>query len=260
MNNFGADPLYSDNLIIPADPFKPDLITCWPRNCDYPIWRYFIHTHRKKFSKIIIAFMDTQDSFDYRDFVRFAMANDEPTIIEPDPVASGEDWRNVQTNKALTYSDNEWVWFTEEDFIATSGVFWEEIYYKVEMDFDLIGITQGGRLHPASIFCRRSVIDSTRRDFSVIPGIGDHFIKFQQDVEKMNIKRAYLANEEVYQYKHFNGFSHNWRLVQEGGYPVYHPEEFIQALRFSLDIEKVIGLDQRYKKIVVDFLSSIGKI
>lgn len=245
--------------LYPPEGFKPDIIAQWPVNCDYPIWRYFIKSSREKFGKIIIAFTETYSSDDYREFIKWSMRNDNIIFFDGGSPEKGQDWRDMEVNKGLLLSDSKWVWFTEQDFFPTGKKFWNEIYMKHEKGFDLIGVTQGERLHPCCIFVKREVIEKTRKNFGIVPDKSDHFFLFQKDIERLNIKRAYLGDEKVYQYKHLNGYSHNWRLIQEGGNPVYKAEEFLASLKFALDIENEVPLSPRWKEVVFEFLQRIRK-
>lgn len=238
--------------------FKPDVIVTWPQNCDYPVWRYFIRTHRKRFNKVIISFMNPHDeNFDYREFVKGAMAEDNVTFLQA-PEMSGEDWRNLSVNDALLHCESNWIWFTEMDFFVTSDKFWDEIHLQLMNGMHLIGIAQGGRLHPACIFAYRNLIERTRKDFGIVEGISDHFSKFQQDIEAMkDIRYVYLADENLYGYKHMNGLSHNWRLVTEGEKPVYRPDDFMDYLRFSLDLKQVIPIHPEFEDIAKQALKTV---
>ncbi len=235
---------------------RPDIIVTWPRNCDYPTWRHFIRTNRPRFNEIIVVFMQPNQGEDYRDFVRQAMFEDYVHFVDSRPVLPGEDWRNVAINQALMYSYNsQWVWFTEQDFMVMDDRFWQEVYYKASINFELIGIAQGGRLHPASIFTKREVLNMTHKDFSARPPMHDHFGQFQIDVEKLGINRVYMDDEEKWGYKHYNGLSHNWNLTSIGQEPVYKPEEFKQWLKMCLDLPKEIKLDDRFINVANTLIS-----
>lgn len=236
--------------------FKPDVIVSWPRNCDYPIWRYFIKTHRTLFDKVIVSFTETYQGYDYRDFIKTAMDKDDITFLQAPLPQGKQDWRDLSVTDALKYSHNSWVWFTEQDFLINGFNFWSEVYDKVEKKFDLIGITQSGRLHPACIFVKREVIDKTNRYFGIVEGKGDHFSVFQEDVERLKINRVYLANEEQYSYKHLNGFSHNFRLISEGKEPNYQVDEFLKYLQLSLEFEYLIPINAEYKLVALNIINA----
>lgn len=199
----------------------PDVIVSWPRNCDYPLWRQFIHENRSRFNEVIIAFTETNYGPDHREFVRKAMFKDYVHFVEPRPLRPGEDWRNAAINDALLHSYNaEWIWFTEQDFIVHYD-FWEEIE-RAYHNNSVLGVYQGDRLHPCSIFIRRKTLNETSKDFGIIPGIGDHFAKLQNELGALgspiySIKKGY---------QHLNGLSHNMTLLERGEAPNYKPEEF----------------------------------
>lgn len=195
--------------------------------------------------------METNEGTDYRKFVVESMDSKSDYITFFDsPVLTGtQDWRDVAVNYALDYSQADIVWFTEQDFFITKKDFWEEIYGKLMMGFDIVGITQGGRLHPACIFADRTIIDKTKRKFGVIPNVGDHFAQFQKDIEEMNVNRCYIENEELYGYKHMNGLSHNWRLVSNDEPANYEPDKFYNYLKDCLLIENEFKLHPTFKEI-----------
>lgn len=230
--------------------FRPDIILTWPKNCDYPVWRYFVKSHRNRFNKIIIAFMEPNSGIDYSEFIKEAMKNDNITFINAPAPKVDEDWRNLAVNASLKESKSRWVFFTEQDFMPTGFGFWAVVYEAIKK-FDLVGITQGGRLHPACIFVKRSVVDRTRKDFGIDFGKGDHFSKFQKDIEKMDIKRVYLADEKTYQYYHFNGLSQNWRLITEEQQPNYEPNNFYDYLDYCLELGnlKLVPLHEEFERV-----------
>lgn len=247
------------NKKVRINPSEIDLIITWPKNCDYPLWRKQLRKNRHRFNKVIVVFMETNQGFNYRDYVMEVMKPDVVTFLDSPMLLSGQDWRNVAVNLALDNSYADIVWFTEQDFYITKDRFWTEIYNKLMMGFDIVGITQGGRLHPACIFADRSVINKTKRLFSVIPEVGDHFIQFQKDVENMKIDRCYLADEEIYGYTHMNGLSHNWTLITRGELANYKPEIFYEYLNNCIISEKEIGLHPEYKNTAISAIKAYSR-
>lgn len=212
-----------------------DLITCWPDNCDYPLWRYQLRKSRDHFDNVIIVFTKTNKGIDYSDFVRAVMSEDNVTFLQSPSVLPGEDWRNVATNWALKHSDASWVWFTEEDFYTKDG-FWE--YVKDQMTRwpnDLIAAYQESRMHPCSIFMHRPLLESLTLDFGIIPNVADHFSKIQQQIESMGLEPTKLPEALYY---HYNGLSHNWALVSDNQPAVYHDQEFIDYLKRCLTVSE----------------------
>src|SRR3990167_3359008 len=165
---------------------KFDIIITWPKSCDYPLWRQFIRDNRDRFNEIIIAFHETNQGDDYRDFIRRAMFEDYCHFVYSVNNISGiDDWRNVLVNTALIHSYNaEWVWFTEQDFIVTSDIYWTNLE-KASNDNEILAVYQGPRMHPCSIHVKRSLLNKTSRNFSVVPNISDHFSIFQKEIEAL---------------------------------------------------------------------------
>lgn len=210
---------------------KPDLITVWPTNCDYPLWRQQIRNTREHFADVIIVFMNPNQGSDLRDFIKWAMEEDQIKFLDSPKVHGGQDWRNVATRFALEHSHNDWIWFTEQDFFTTKQ-FWLEVNKYVKEQHKAIAIKEGDRVHPASILIKREIVDLTRKNFSVVPE-HDHFYAFVMDViEKYGDFKIVKGG-----YTHMNGLSHNMTLLQRGEPITYKPEELKEYL------EKCIKLD-----------------
>lgn len=207
-----------------------DLIVSWGRNCDYPLWRDYIHKNRMFFDKVIVVFTESGMEENYQEFIERAMAVDQITFVNSPFVGSGQDWRNVAVNEGLKYSTSDWVYFTEQDFFPVGFMMGRVSLLRAD-GFDCIGVYDAGRLHPCCIFAKRFLIEKTSKDFGIEEGVSDHFGKFQREVEALT--RVAKIDDN---YKHFNGYSHNWRLVSEGQKPNYKPEEFIQSLEESLKV------------------------
>lgn len=234
-------------MILNPPPFRPDIIVTWPRNNDYPVWREFIRDNRYRFNEIIVVFMEPNQGPDYSSFIKEAMQPDYVHFVDSPPIRPGEDWRNVAVNAGLIHSYNApWVWFTEQDFYVLDDKFWFEVYEK-SYEFDVIGIAQGPRLHPACIFIKREALDKTRRNFGIVPGVSDHFYQFQEDIENEKMARCYFSDPAGLGYKHFNGLSHNWTLLANGGEPNYEPDDFYKYLEACLNTS--VPLNDEWKSI-----------
>ena len=206
-----------------------DLIVTWPSNCDYPMWRRFLHYNRRRFENVVVAFMDTHTGTNYIDFVISQMRNDRITFITPTALERS-DWRDDALHKALKYCSSEWVWFTEQDFLITKREeFWHDVYtYQKHIKTGAVGVYQGDRLHPCCLFIQRSILDSIKPDFGIVAGKLDHFGLVAQALGK---RRVRIGKLDEATYFHYNGLSHNWRLVSEGQPPVYEAKRFITYLR-----------------------------
>src|SRR5690242_7223207 len=191
---------------------QPDIIVSWPVNCDYPLWRQFIHSNRRRFHKVIVVFTLAPGMYNYRDEVIKIMEGDNVTFMDSPAVEGGEDWRDIAVNAALLRSESPWLWFTEQDFFPTKELF-EHCNFSADAGFRAMAVYQQDRLHPCCIFMARDLLDSIRRDFGIIPNVADHFCKIQKQLETKREPIARLAEDT---YTHYNGLSHNWRLVTEG--------------------------------------------
>lgn len=231
---------------------RPDVIVCWPRNCDYPLWRQFIRDNREKFNLVIVVFTETNHGEDYREFIRDAMHQDYVLFVENRPVNYGaEDWRNIGVNAALLHSYNsEWVWFTEQDFIPTNTTYWNDIQENSEK-YDILGVYQGERLHPCSIYIKQSLLNKTSKDFSAKPPEYDHFGKLQIDIGALQRPVYHIENN----YTHMNGLSHNIALIERGEAPNHNIPQLNQYLKDCFKVS--VKHDKRFDHLISNYLSKI---
>lgn len=234
--------------------FKPDLIVTWPRNTDYPLWRQFIRDNRTLFEKIIIVFHETNQGYNFREFVTQAMTPDNITFVETDFLPSGDDWRNWSVNNGLRESESEWIFFTEQDFFPKKG-FWQDVQKGFEKGAEVIFAETGGRMHPCCIFIKKSLLNRTHKDFSARPDEGyDHFGRLQKDLTKMDKVSAHVVGEKTY--KHYNGLSHNFRLMAIGEDPNYEPRDFLDYLTKCMQVK--VPLDSRFVSIVSNYIEKVA--
>lgn len=225
-----------------------DLITVWPVNCDYPLWREMIRAYRNQFNKVIIGFMQTNDGTDYRQFVRQAMANDGVTFVEPIPYGS-DDWRNAITNNCLKLTVSDWIYFTEQDFFYKDN-FWLTIDSMIGTPgLEYIGVMDATRLHPCSLLIKRETLEKTKKNFAIKAGVYDHFGQIQNDLTAL---RAVGYTMPENSYIHMNGLSHNFKLITMGEQPVYKKDAFDDYLRRCLTCQ--VPLEPGFVKLVKDYL------
>lgn len=230
-----------------------DTIVAWPKNCDYPLWRDFVRKERKRMNEVIVSFTETNTGEDYRDFVRQAMFPDYVHFVEATQPGDGEDWRNLAIHDALLHSYNApWLWFTEQDFYPQCG-FWQKVEELEAQGNDVIAVYQQKRMHPCCIFIKREALEKTRKNFGIVPDISDHFSIIQKDLENAGVKIAKIPEDT---YFHYNGLSHNWRLLSEGLLPNYEMDKFMEYLDKCLKVKvelsevwaekAVAGLEKTY--------------
>lgn len=173
---------------------KPDLMICWIKHSDYPIFRETLRKHRDFFGKIIIYWsehfrVDYFDKFIQEDLQ--TLGNIEfLRSIEYD--YSKEDWRNVATNYMLQLTDAEWVCSVEQDWFSQD---WDELLAVTQKGMeasDLVGWysgsgSAGGYIHPAYWFIKRNLLEKTNKDFAAHNG-EDHFGHISQDAKKLGVK------------------------------------------------------------------------
>lgn len=207
---------------------KPDIIISWPNNCDYPLWRHFLQLNRHRFNEVIIAITETHQEPNYTEFIKEQLTGFHCQFVIPPPTPRDADWRDVATNLALLHSYNaEWIWFTEQDFIITdSDKFFEAIDKAEANGFEIMAHYNGDRMHPCSIFIKRTLLNKTRKDFGIIPNKYDHFYKIQQDIEAL---QSPVYRIQAY-CRHLNGLSSNMSLIARNEAPNYKPDELKEWL------------------------------
>ena len=211
---------------------KPDLLTTWPVHCDYPVWRRWLMERRADFGRIIISFSEHHDGTD--NFSGYVQQQLRPIGAEfvwspPEP---GRDWRDAAIRGGLARSDAEWVWFTEQDFSAECWPCFWRIAKTFSERADVIGIKEGDRWHPASLFVRRAALDAAPRYYG--PEKEDHFIEVTDALQAEGWRFRQIGRGH---WQHMNGLSHNHALVARGEPVTYKPEEFRDYLRACLEVE-----------------------
>ncbi len=231
---------------------RPDIVICWPRSCDYPLWRQMIRNNRDRFQSIIIVFTETHYGEDYREFVSVAMQQDNCTFLDCLPIRGDQDWRNISVNAGLLYSTSDWILFTEQDFLPTRDLFWIETEY-LSRSYDAFGYFADGRLHPCCIYIKRDILDTrTKRNFGVIKDELDHFGMIQKNLEEQGIKVASISHDNCH---HMNGLSQNYSMAFAGQLANYHPEEFNEYLEKCLQVN--VPHDTRFRSFALDYLKRV---
>ena len=227
---------------------KIDLIISHPIHLIFPLWMQFIHDNRERFNKVIVIFtFMNAGSGDYRKYVSDALSKDNVACIDNDEVLAKDDWRNIAINKALKYSNSEWVWFTEEDF-TPMGNFWAEIEDFMKR-VDVFGYYQDARLHPCCIFIKRKILEHTSKNFGVIEDEADHFSRIQRNLESKDIIIGVIPS---YLGEHMNGLSQNMYMLQLGQEPNYQPERFKEYCRQCLLLD---NLHPDFSKLFSEYLN-----
>ena len=161
---------------------KPDLLICWLKHNDYPLFRQFLAKYRSFFGKVIIYFSE-HNRFPYYDhFMEQSMKDLDIIFLDPTFTdwSIGEDWRNHATNEMLKYSTSEWVCSVEQDWFSKDWDRLLETTEKAMNESDLTGwmnYTNASYIHPAYWFIKRELLNKTGSDFtphSEIDG-ADHF-------------------------------------------------------------------------------------
>ena len=225
-----------------------DLIICWPRNCDYPLWRWFIHEHRNFFGDIFVVFTETNQGWDYREFVKRSMNElweDNITFLQSPKIEAEQDWRDVAVNLALAKSKGNWVWFTEQDLFVTHQSFWLMIG-RYMTEFDVIGYKEGSRVHPANLWVKKEWINKSSKNFGIEKDRTDHFFKFYNSMRLQGAKIHFIDYPNKYFY-HMNGLSQSMTQIENGETVNYQPEDFLGYLEMCSMQE---NLDDHYKEVI----------
>lgn len=232
---------------------KPDIIVSWPRNCDYPLWRQFIHDNRERFNVIVIVFTETNHGPDYREDVKKAMLKDWVLFIDCPPVGNG-DWRNIAINQALLQSYNApWIWFTEQDFlIADPEKFWSVVNNAATNEKNWIGVKEGDRIHPCCLFVSRQALNQTSKNFGIVPNVSDHFSVLTQELEALG--SGSFIHPEYWQ--HLAGLSHNLRLIMDGDMPNHQIDQFNNYLSKCLSV--TVPQIERFKVLISNYLQRVN--
>lgn len=219
---------------------KPDLLICWIKHADYPIFRATLRKHRDFFGKIIIYWSehfrdDYFDKFIQRDLEDLGNIEFLPNIEYQYGI---EDWRNIATNHMLKYTTSEWVCSVEQDWFSRDWDQLLEIVAKKMETHDLIGwdaeCEDGIYIHPAFWFIKRSVLEQTRKDFSARDRL-DHFGWITRDVQKIGGKIFGLEwdgglncspNAKAHSF-HLGGVNQNYINGLQEGFVFHRPEVFM---------------------------------
>jgi hypothetical protein len=225
-----------------------DVIVCWPRNCDYPLWRDFIHIHRAYFKDVFVVFTETHQGHDYREFVKEAMNEryeDNITFLQNPVIGTDQDWRDIGVNLALEQSTGNWVWFTEQDLFVTDRAFWP-MMAKYMFNFDAVTYKEGSRVHPANMWVKKEWINKSNKNFGIEKDTSDHFFKFFNNIrlQGAKIKNIPYPNANFY---HMSGLSQSMTQIERGDEVNYHPEDFLGYLEMCFLQE---GLDEHYKEVI----------
>jgi hypothetical protein len=200
-----------------------DVIVAWPRTCDYPLFRAFLAAEMDRFERVIVV-LTAHDGTDYGTWLRQTLHEMGVHVLDsPD----GPDWRDAAVRHALTHSDAEWVWFTEQDFLVRDG-FWDAMNDAMA-DRVVLGFLEGDRWHPASLLVRRESIDATSRYFG--PDPVDHVWTFGRELEAIATVRELPHGS----YEHLRGTTQNHYLIdQHRNDGVFRRDRFRDYLRDCL--------------------------
>ena len=134
-----------------------------------------------------------------------------------------ENWRNVCTRAALEKSKSETVLFTEQDFFWKGEYFLDQVFKSIK-DVDIVGIKQGGRLHPCFLLTRKELIEKTSKNFDPQGQDKDHFWLFSTELLKAGtfLDIRDLGLFEGVDWYHFSSLTWNLARIKDGDIREFH--------------------------------------
>jgi hypothetical protein len=223
---------------------RPDLITCWPRCHDYPLWREQMARDVAHFERVIIVFTSDNTPNDTRSFVRKAL----PFAACVESVG-GADWYDDALRAGLAVSTAEWVWFAEEDYFYTEAFLYTVLAARA--DYDMVCSIESVRIEPSFCLVRRDVIAQNDVSFQSSGGL-DNFDAFSQQVQASVLWTTPTLLGLDGEWSHMRGLSHNHYLACTRQPVTYKPDEFADYLRACLTCG--VPLDPKWKAEVEDYL------
>jgi len=225
---------------------KSDLLVCWIKHCDYPIFRKFLKKHREFFGKIIIYWSEHFRHMYYDKFIQEDLATlGNIQFLENIEYKYGvEDWRNIATNYMLKHSTSEWICSVEQDFFTKD---WNKLFKAIEeasKTYDLLGYKgyskqagqehqdpylTGNYVHPAFFFMKRATLEKTSRDFTADTSKGcDHFGLITQDSLRLEIPIWYTQDNGFPEKDTFHqgGINFNYLEFGKENSEIHRPELF----------------------------------
>jgi hypothetical protein len=217
-----------------------DLLVTGQNDVDYPLFRKFVHKNHKFFNRMLYGMNNgcdqTSEYTKYEHFIKDDL-HDKVTFLDIDVMSNGsKDWRNVSVNKMLLHAKSEWILFTEQDFFIDDR-FWNDLTSYLKL-YDVISYYSRGRIWPAFMLVKKSIVDKTNKNFSVGTYNDlnefdenaytntkhivynkfnvhscDHFGKFTSDLLELTNKFLFLNDLNV-NYTHLSGTTHNHYLIR----------------------------------------------
>jgi len=240
-----------------------DLIVVGSADCDYPIFREFLHKNFTEFNKVhyIISTPLENDhavgEIHLEDFLKSDLSFANVSRIETIDNDNWHDWRSVSVNQALKSSTSEYILFIEPDFEMDIDVM------KNIPQHDVVGFKSPGtqRTWPSFLYVKRDLIEKTSKMFSAvsleidtekwenftksngenIKNNYDHFDLFNEELEETTDDIFYLDEEKI-EFVHYTGVSFNFSLCGRGQFDIVpllsdRKRSFITFLSKSINAE-----------------------
>lgn len=208
---------------------KPDVLVVWPKDTDYPLFRYSLEKYREYFDQVYIAISDNGTPEDYTHFLTNNIKDAHFKFIPR--AEAGQDWRSVAVNTMLEKSTADRVLFIEQDFLIKDERFFEVLLNVNE--YDALYYDEQGRMHPALALVPRHLIERTSKDFSARPPAYDHFgLFFKELIHLCNATDLETVGLHKGQdFYHLAGLTQNYHAE-----PFFKPNEFLTYNRYALKL------------------------
>jgi len=125
--------------------------------------------------------------------------------------------------EALEKSKSETVLFTEQDFFWKGEYFLDQVFKSIK-DVDIVGVKQGGRLHPCFLLTRKELIEKTSKNFDPQGQDKDHFWLFSNELLKQGtfLDIRDLGLFEGVDWYHFSSLTWNLARIKDGDIREFH--------------------------------------
>lgn len=231
-----------------------DLFVVWPSAVDFPLYREWLENNKKTFNHIFVSISQSHRRLDFTEFLTRELSKIENlTAISTETFDS--DWRSYSVNKMLNISNSKYCLFMEQDFLISK----ESLFAVLEESekHDGVVIPDGNRFHPCFLLLKRSVIDSTSKDFAPDTPEYDHFGRFSQEIANRDLIsiNAIISEKDYY---HMAGLTYNYLLAMDGQPPNHNLYNFLVYNAAS----RVSGVkqDERYVALSISAESLLTNI
>lgn len=192
---------------------KISVVVSWPSGFDFPIFRSKLPELLNHVHEVVICFTD-HGSYNLRPWLKENMKHERVKFLDVNQYEAnkfGGDWRNKSTNLAIENSTGDYILSLEQDFLINDYPHFFHIVDNFKY-LDVITFKENERFHPAFLLVKRSVLDKTTRNFSVLGQDMDHFWKFSKELKSFAnfMFLSELGLQENIDWSHMRGLTDNY--------------------------------------------------